>query len=145
MLQAHQVSKSYGIQVILDGVTFSINPDDRVGLVGPNGCGKSTLLRILTGEELPDQGTVFLAPGVSLGYLPQGLDLSLTLTVGAYIRTGIPGFDEAHRQVEALADRMAHDPSPSMLAEYGDALSRFERWAGTTWRTGSRRSWMALG
>jgi ATPase subunit of ABC transporter with duplicated ATPase domains len=62
MLQAHQISKSYGVQVILDNITFFINPDDRVGLVGPNGSGKSTLLRILTGEEPSDQGNVSFAP-----------------------------------------------------------------------------------
>ena len=84
-----------------------------MGLVGPNGSGKSTLLRILTGEEPPDSGAVFLAPGASLGYLPQGLDLGLEDTVGEYIRSGIAGFQEAHRQVEALAGRMESDHSPA--------------------------------
>jgi len=132
MLQVHQVSKSYGVQTILEEVTFSINPGDRVGLVGPNGSGKSTLLRILTGEEPPDQGTVFLAPETNLGYLPQGLDLALDVTVGEYVRAGIPGFVEAHRQLEALTGLLARDSSPGLLAEYGEALSRFELLGGYT-------------
>ena len=97
MLQAHQITKSYGIQTLLDGITFSIQPDDRLGLVGPNGCGKSTLLRILTREEPADGGSVFLAPGANLGYLPQGIDLALDSHVGAYIRAGVSGLDEAQR------------------------------------------------
>jgi len=51
MLSAHQITKTYGIHTVLQDITFSINPGDRLGLIGPNGCGKSTLLRILTGQE----------------------------------------------------------------------------------------------
>jgi ATP-binding cassette, subfamily F, member 3 len=130
MLQIHQVSKSYGVQAILDQVTFSINPDDRVALVGPNGSGKSTLLRIITGEEPPDQGVVFLAPSASLGYLPQGIDLALPDSVGMYIRAGVAGLAEAHRRLESLTEQMAHDTSPQTLDAYGAALTRFEALGG---------------
>jgi ATP-binding cassette subfamily F protein 3 len=132
MLQVHQVNKSYGIQTILEDVTFSILPDDRVGLIGPNGSGKSTLLRILTGEEPPDSGTVLLAAGAGLGYLPQGLDLILADAVGVYVRAGIPGFDEAHRLVERLARHMEQETAPNVLDQYGEALSRFEALGGYT-------------
>jgi ATP-binding cassette, subfamily F, member 3 len=130
MLQVHQVSKAFGVQVILENITFSINPDDRAGLVGPNGSGKSTLLQILTGEEAPDAGSAFLAPGATLGYLPQGLDLALDASVGEYIRSGIPGFDAAHRAVEGLAEWLGHDAPADMLSAYGDALSHFEALGG---------------
>ena len=126
MLQVHQISKSYGIETILENITFSINPQDRVGLVGPNGSGKSTLLHILTGEEAPEGGSVFLAAGATLGYLPQGLDLDLEGTVGDYVRAGIDGFQAAHQQVEALARDMDRDASPSVIEAYGEALNRFE-------------------
>lgn len=130
MLQIHQISKSYGVQVILENNTFSITPEDRVGLVGPNGSGKSTLLRILTGEETPDQGSVLLAPSASLGYLPQGLELTLEESVGEYVRSGIPGFEAAHQQVENLAERLGHDDSPCLLESYGNALHNFEALGG---------------
>lgn len=132
MLQVHQVSKSYGVQTILDNITFSIGPDERVGLVGPNGSGKSTLLRILTGEETPDRGSVFLAPGVNVGYLPQGVELALEDSVGAYVRAGISGFHEAHQQVEVLTSRLGSDHSRQALDAYGEALSRFEALGGFT-------------
>jgi ATP-binding cassette subfamily F protein 3 len=56
---------------LFTGLTWQINPGDRVGLVGPNGCGKSTLLRLLDGRLQPDEGTVARARGLSLAYLKQ--------------------------------------------------------------------------
>lgn len=130
MLQVHQISKSYGVQTVLENVTFSILPNDRVGLIGPNGSGKSTLLRILTGEEQPDQGSVSVATGVSVGYLPQGFDLALDESVGSFVHSGIPGYSDAHRRVEELMKRMTYDVSPLVLEAYGDALNRFEHLGG---------------
>jgi ATP-binding cassette subfamily F protein 3 len=130
MLQVHQVSKSYGVQTILDQITFSVQSNDRVGLVGPNGSGKSTLLRIVTQEEEPDSGTVFLNGAASLGYLPQGLDLGLDDTVGDFVRSGVPGLAQAHARLEALTAQLGQDASAEVLTAYGEALSRFENLDG---------------
>ena len=130
MLQAHQISKSYGVETILDGVTFSIQPEERVGLVGPNGSGKSTLLRILTRELEPDGGTVYLAGGASLGYLAQGLEPDLAGRVGEFVRSGLPGLVEAYAQVEGLTEELSRDSSSRVLEAYGEALSRFEALGG---------------
>ena len=62
MLQVNHLSKRYGDEVILQGVSFVVNPGDRVGLIGPNGCGKTTLLRCIIGQESPDNGNVAFAP-----------------------------------------------------------------------------------
>ena len=126
MLQAHQISKTYGIQTVLQDITFSLLPDDRAGLVGENGSGKSTLLRILSGVEEPDRGTVSLSAHETFGCLPQGLDLALRDRVGDYIRSGIRGLAEAWAEIANLTEQMAHDPSLPVLDAYGAALSRFE-------------------
>lgn len=126
MLQAHNITKSYGSQTILDQINFSILPDDRIGLVGENGSGKSTLLRILAHKEEPDAGVLFPASPNSLGYLPQGLNRTLTDTVSGYIRSGIPGLAQAQSQIATLTKKLAHDTSPKTLESYGEALSQFE-------------------
>ncbi|WP_032120745.1 ABC-F family ATP-binding cassette domain-containing protein [Clostridium amazonitimonense] len=69
------VHKSYGIDVILDKITFSINEGDKVGFIGANGAGKSTLFKILTGELSQDSGDVFIDKNKTLGYLSQHLSL----------------------------------------------------------------------
>ncbi|MFC2140558.1 ATP-binding cassette domain-containing protein, partial [Candidatus Auribacterota bacterium] len=71
MISLQNVSKTYGRQTIFDGIGFSLNPGERVGLVGRNGHGKTTLFRILTGEESADQGTILIPKNYRIGYLKQ--------------------------------------------------------------------------
>lgn len=131
MLQASQIIKYYGAQTVLDGVSFVVNPGDRVGLVGPNRCGKSTLLRILTGEQSPDRGVVSMAPSITLGYLPQGLDTPAELTIEGYIYSGIAGYNTARCDVEHLTAGLITEPhDPQKLEAYGEALTRFESLGG---------------
>src|SRR5277367_6434629 len=64
-LTATNVSVSFGSLVVLDGVSLSIGPRDRTGIIAPNGVGKSTLLQILAGELDPDSGSVTRAPAAA--------------------------------------------------------------------------------
>lgn len=76
----HSLSKSFGIQVLFNGISFTICERDRIGLLGPNGSGKSTLLKILVGLEQPDEGHVSHKQGLRVGYasqLPEFAPLSL--------------------------------------------------------------------
>jgi len=68
------ISLSYGTDVILDGITFSINEGDKVGVVGVNGAGKTTLFKFLSGESEPDSGSVFRCKGKTIGYLKQHIE-----------------------------------------------------------------------
>ena len=71
MLQVTNIEKSYGKQVLFDGVGFTVNPRERVGLVGRNGHGKSTLFRMILGEEHQDSGTITVPSGYTIGHLSQ--------------------------------------------------------------------------
>jgi ATP-binding cassette subfamily F protein 3 len=133
MLQAVKITKYYGVQAVLEQVSFVVNRGDRVGLIGANGCGKTTLLRILMGLEKPDSGSVSLERGLRVGYLPQGIDLTEGVTLGGYVRSGVPGLEDARREVDDLAARMdmAQGEALAGLVEaYGRALERFERLGG---------------
>jgi ATP-binding cassette subfamily F protein 3 len=134
MLQVSNLSKAYGGEIVLDTISFVINPGDRVGLVGPNGCGKTTLLRIIVGEEQADQGSVRTSPpDLAVGYLAQALAFEVTATVGDVMRRAIDDLDVAERQVAALAQRLSvveGDELDDLMAAYADALARFERAGG---------------
>ncbi len=134
MLQVNNLSKTYGDDVILENVTFVINPGERVGLVGPNGCGKTTLLRLIVGQETPDRGSVQRSPAeVSVGYLAQALEFAPQDTVGEVMRQAVEGLREAERQVEALSEQMAaarEDELARLMDAYAQALTRFEAAGG---------------
>jgi ATP-binding cassette subfamily F protein 3 len=133
MLYVNNISKHYGAQPILERISFVVNPGERVALVGPNGGGKTTLLRIVAGLEVPDVGSVSLAPATTLGYLPQGLELDTECTVGEEVRAGIPGWEAARQKVEHLAAQMGAVEGVTLekvMAGYGEALTRFEALGG---------------
>ncbi len=132
MLTAHHISKFYGINKILDNVSFSVNSGQRVGLIGPNGCGKTTLLRILAGEEIPDSGLVSLNPSnLRVGYLPQGFDSAPNSTVKSLIREAAGNPEEAEdaeAELVRLATALATNPNqPKLQSAYDSILNRFQQ------------------
>ncbi len=100
MIQANNISKSYGKQVIFDEVGFTINPGERVGLVGRNGYGKTTLFKMIIGEEHPDAGAISIPNNYVLGYLSQHLSFAADtiLKEGSLsLRADEDGKDELYR------------------------------------------------
>src|SRR3569832_34851 len=87
MLTIHHLYKTYGIQPILQDISFSLSNNERVGLIGPNGSGKTTQMRILAGFEQPVAGTVAsTCSNLRIGYLVQGLDFVDELSLQTSLR-----------------------------------------------------------
>ena len=101
LLSAEQLIKTYGTRVLLDGVSFYVEPGDKVGIIGVNGCGKSTLLRVLAGAEEPDGGTVRPDPNVRLAYLPQNPVFPGEHTVLEQVLLGLDGEERTLAEYEA--------------------------------------------
>ena len=126
MLKANQITKSYGLEPVLDSVSFSLAPGERTGLVGPNGSGKTTLLRILAGVERPDAGNVLFTPAsVRLGYLPQGLQFRPGESIAGYL-TGVQGdLPGLTAELERLAVALAARPQQvDLQSAYDVVLAR---------------------
>ena len=81
LLNAEHISLSWGENTLFDDVSFALEEQDKVGFIGINGTGKSTFLRILAGMQEPDAGSITLARGARIGYLPQSPDFSEPITV----------------------------------------------------------------
>jgi ATPase subunit of ABC transporter with duplicated ATPase domains len=73
MLAVTNLSINFGERYLFDDLSFTINPHDRIGLVGSNGVGKSTLLKIIAGLNQPMEGSVNKTRFITVGYLPQDL------------------------------------------------------------------------
>jgi len=74
VIEAENVSKAYGDNILMEGMTFSLPPGGVVGVIGPNGAGKTTLFRMITGQEKPDSGSVRTGETVKLAYVDQSRD-----------------------------------------------------------------------
>src|SRR5512143_2211330 len=102
MLSVHHLSKSYGIQPVLQDITFNISNRERIGLIGPNGCGKSTLMRILAEVEVADSGSVHATrSGLRIGYLAQGLEPDPAATIQSALQH--ESIDEAALEAEVAS------------------------------------------
>jgi ATP-binding cassette, subfamily F, member 3 len=76
MIRVENLTKSFGGHVLFDAIAFSINPRQRVGLVGKNGHGKTTLFRMIAGEEQPDSGSIIVPKNYRIVYVQQQLAFS---------------------------------------------------------------------
>ena len=106
LLIVDDLRKHYGAQDVLRGVTFQIDPGEKVGLVGRNGGGKSTLLRIIEGLEQPDGGSVTIAKGSRLGHVPQIPRFAPGQTVLQYVESGLIEARAIERELAEVTERM---------------------------------------
>jgi ATP-binding cassette subfamily F protein 3 len=119
ILQVADLGFGYGAGKLFEGVTFSIALGERVSLVAPNGAGKSTLLRLVASELVPDQGSVVVRRGTSVGYYRQSHELSADGTV---LDTFLSGFQNVVALRHAL-DRAQHEAASGSKEDL-DRLTR---------------------
>ena len=123
--------KSYELgKNILDGLSFTVNDGERVGILGRNGCGKTTLFRVLTGEIGYNEGTVTIAPSKRIGLISQIPVYPEDWTTEDVLKDAHRRLYDISRRLDELTLRMESDQSPALLREY-DALSEdFRRLGG---------------
>jgi ATP-binding cassette subfamily F protein 3 len=106
LLTIANLRHSYGTQIVLDGATVSIDPGEKVGLVGRNGGGKSTLMRILAGVLEPDAGSVQLQRGMRCGYLSQEHRFDAGETLRGAAEAAFAELHRLHQEQDRLFEAM---------------------------------------
>ncbi len=128
----HRVNKFHGPdkQVLAD-ISLSFLPGAKIGVLGPNGAGKSTLLRIMAGLDEPSNGTAQLAPGATVGFLPQEPELDPAKDVRGNVEDGVAekrDLLETFNQLSArFAEPMSDDEMAALLEQQGEVQDRIER------------------
>jgi ATP-binding cassette subfamily F protein uup len=132
VLAAQDLTKAYGPQTILRGVTLTIRTGERVGLVGNNGGGKSTLARVLAGVEAPDTGTLSRRRGAEVAYLDQDPTFDPALTPRAVVEGGLAAWSDAKARHERASLGLArgHGDMSALLEEQEAAAADVERLGG---------------
>ncbi|MFL6277663.1 MAG: energy-dependent translational throttle protein EttA [Blastocatellia bacterium] len=104
VIEANQVSKAYGDNLLVEDMTFALPPGGIVGVIGPNGAGKTTLFRMICGQEHADSGAIRLGETVRLGYVDQSRDtLAANKTIWEEISDGQDLIELGKRQVNSRA------------------------------------------
>ncbi len=140
LLALQDVRKSFGTHEVLKGVSFTLQEQERMGLVGVNGCGKSTLMKIIAGEETADEGSVNVQKGLRIGYLAQQGELSGEESVRQALESVFEPLEQMEAEMRSLENEMAaHGEDAEALRRLGgryDALTReYERQNGYEWRS----------
>lgn len=109
MLKVNNISKSYSGKNVLNNINFSLDSDDKIGIVGSNGVGKSTLLKIIAGIEKPDEGSVEISNPELIGYLRQEFQIDEeNQTIVEFIKKEI-GIDVIEKEMDELQETMGED------------------------------------
>lgn len=146
LLSATNLAKSFGAQDIFSGISLSIPPRARIGLVGANGVGKTTLLRILIGEESPSQGKVEHTRSLRIGYLPQESLQTSPHTLWQACLLPFHDLLDVKRKMEILGEELQDSPADEVLLErYGKLQGQFEHQGGYEYETRIRQVLSGLG
>lgn len=114
-ISIESISKSYGMKILFDNLSFGIQEGERIGLVGVNGTGKSTLLKIVAGLTEPDSGTLTVNSQITIEYLAQNPHFDETGTVLDQIFTGTTPLIQTIKEYEQTLELLNRDPNNQQI------------------------------
>lgn len=107
MISINNLSVEFSAKSLFDNISYVINKKDKIALVGKNGAGKSTMLKIIAGLQRPTCGSVAVPQDVTIGYLPQHMTISDSLTVIEEVKKAFSHLKEMHEEFDRLNEELA--------------------------------------
>lgn len=123
------VKKNFGTKQVLNGFDLDVSTGEKIGLIGPNGCGKSTIFKMITKEEVPDEGTVSIRKGTKVGFLSQmPPEVDDNCTVKDIITEdfkNIYSIEKELHKLEEYLSKCSGEELDKVLDKYGKLQQRF--------------------
>ena len=137
ILSAKDITKTYGVDTILENVSFHVNEGDRVGIVGANGAGKSTLLNILSGNLQCDSGDFFLSQSTTIGYLKQKDNFDTESTLYEEIQKIFKPVEDMEKEMTDLSIKISEmgENSEALMERYANLQDRFRNMGGYSYKS----------
>ena len=133
ILQCSHINKAFTTDVILNDISFHINDNEKVAIVGVNGSGKSTLIKIIMNELEADSGEVIIRKEASVGYLAQNQEYSSDKSILEEMQDAKPEITELARRLDSLSKQMENTEGErlsSLIKQYDQARHNFEQLGG---------------
>nr|WP_300324854.1 ABC-F family ATP-binding cassette domain-containing protein [uncultured Anaerostipes sp.] len=138
ILSCQNICKTYVEKPVLQNISFHLNENDRLAIIGYNGAGKSTLLKIIVGELSADEGEVLTKKDASIGYLAQHQDHDFHRSIFdelLSVKKEIIELDEQMRTYEKEMEHLAGDALEQKMQQYTNATHRFEQMNGFAYKS----------
>ncbi len=129
ILACKQIQKAFGINTILDNVTFHVEEREKAAIVGVNGAGKTTLFKILTGEMGADKGEIYLKKEASLAYLAQNQQIDTEKTIWQEMMTVFEKIYQEEQNLREMENKMSNLSGKDLsdhIKKYAQAQQNFE-------------------
>lgn len=123
MLQARDMYLNFGDNVIFDGISLTIQNGEKIGLIGRNGAGKTTLLKVLASQLRPDSGTIDKAGDITVGYLPQHIQLRDPASPFMQCRKAIPRLETLLTRIHFLENELQAEPGETKVMAISQELA----------------------
>jgi len=138
LLELENISKSFGATRVLKDISWQLNSQDKIGLVGDNGSGKSTLMKIMDGQLQSDKGILRTAQGTTVSYLQQNPTFDEQLTLSQLLEGDFKELLKVREQMKALETKMSDanvsdEELAKIIAKYGQLQDEFQMRGGNTY------------
>ena len=130
LLSINQASAAFGDKTIFKDITLSVNPGDKLGVIGANGAGKTTLFKLILGLLPPEEGSVQLQKGISIGYLEQHTSLNSENTVLDEALSVYKHIFEMENELRAMEQAMSASEDETLLEKYALLTQKYEELDG---------------
>ncbi len=145
IVSASEVSRSFGVREVLKDVSFSIESGEKIGVLGVNGAGKTTLFSLISGEDEPDSGSIYISKNTRVAYMHQHAEFTSEKTAVEEVLESFSDLIDKEESLQKLEKQFQNDHSLELIQKYHTLQESFVSEGGLTFRARIKSALSELG